>query len=60
MGDNGGCEVRGEVGGLLGGIGAFLGDSYDVLMYGGVGCSIVLIEALSSSSIPANVAWSEA
>lgn len=30
-GDVGDCVVRGEVGGLPGGIGAFLGDSYDVL-----------------------------
>ena len=48
----------GEVG-ALGGMGAFLGDSYDVLTNGGVDCSIVRIDALSSSSIPDNVILSE-
>jgi hypothetical protein len=52
---------RGEVGdvGELGGMGAFLGDSYEVLTDGGVDCSIVRIDALSSSSIPYNVVRSE-
>ena len=52
---------RGDVGevGALGGMGAFLGDSYDVLTNGGVDCSIVRIDALSSSSIPDNVILSE-
>jgi hypothetical protein len=43
-----GLGVRGEVG-ELGGIGAFLGDSYDVLMKDGLGLSIVRIESPSSS-----------
>ena len=52
---------RGDVGevGEFGGMGAFLGDSYDVLTYVGVDCSIVRIDALSSSSIPDNVIRSE-
>lgn len=57
-GDVGDLGSPGEVG-EPGGIGAFLGDSYDVLMNGGVGCSNVRIEALSSSSIPESVIRSE-
>ena len=51
----------GEVGevGEPGGIGAFLGDAYNVSTKGGVGGSIVRIEAPSSSSIPDNVVRSE-
>ena len=48
----------GEIG-EFGGIGAFLGDSYDVLMNGGVGPFIVLIESPSSSDISDSGARSE-
>lgn len=41
MGDVGDRIPRGDVGGLKGGIGALLGASYDVLMNGGVACSMV-------------------
>jgi hypothetical protein len=49
--------VLGEVGevGESGGSGACLGDSYDVLMNGGLGLFIVLIESLSSSVIPVEI-----
>lgn len=40
-------------------MGAFRGASYDVFMKGGTGCSIVMIDALSSSSMPDNVIRSE-
>lgn len=61
VGDLRGPFEVGEIGevGDAGGIGAFLGDSYDVLMNGGVACSTVRIEALSSSSIPDKVVRSE-
>jgi hypothetical protein len=56
-----GLENRGEVGevGEFGGKGALLGDSYDVLINGGVGPSNVRIESPSSSEIPDNVERSE-
>jgi hypothetical protein len=53
-----GLENRGEVG-EFGGKGALLGDSYDVLINGGVGPSNVRIESPSSSEIPDNVERSE-
>jgi hypothetical protein len=49
-----GLAVLGEVG-ESGGIGAFLGDSYDVLMSSGLGRFIVRIESPSSSEISVNV-----
>jgi hypothetical protein len=49
-----GLAVLGEVG-ESGGIGAFLGDSYDVLMSSGLGRFIVRIESPSSSESSVNV-----
>ena len=53
MGDTGDPGERGDTGGETGGeggTGAVRGLSYDVLMYGGTGFTIVSIDALSSSS----------
>jgi hypothetical protein len=56
-----GLLVLGEMGdaGESGGSGAFLGDSYEVLMNGGLGLFIVRIESLSSSEISVIIDWSE-
>lgn len=65
IGDTGETGERGETGGDTGGeggTGAVLGHSYDSLMYGGIGFTIVNIDALSSSSssrISASVERSE-
>lgn len=58
VGDPRGPLDPGEMGDA-GGMAAFLGVSYDVLMKGGVTRSTVRTEALSSSSIPDSVVRSE-
>jgi hypothetical protein len=58
VGDDGTLGVLGEVGDC-GGIGAFLGDSYDVLMNDGLGRPVLRSESLSSSDISDKVERSE-
>jgi hypothetical protein len=57
-GDVGDRGISGDVG-ELSGMGGLMGASYEVLTYGALGRSTVLIEAPSSSSMPAKVDRSE-